>query len=66
MNFPNYKILIHHVLQGGGGAAIIGQTSGSHVPLEIEENGILVWTAEIREGLITEWRIYADKGYAGQ
>ena len=64
--FPNYKIHVHHALQGGNGVAIIGKTSGSHVAPEVEEKEILVWTAEIRAGLISEWRIYADDGFAGR
>ena len=66
VNFPDYKIHINHVLQGGDGVAIVGQTSGSHVSPEIEENEILVWIMELRGGLIAEWRVYADEGYAGR
>ena len=64
--FPDYKIHVHHALQGGNGVAIIGQTTGSHVPPEVEEREILVWTAEIRDGLISEWRIYSGDEYAGR
>jgi hypothetical protein len=63
-NFPGYRILVDHILQGGQGAAIAGRTSGSHVPPEIEEQDTLVWTAEIRDGVITEWRIYSGAAYA--
>jgi hypothetical protein len=63
-NYPGYKILAQHLLQGGNGVAIIGKTSGSHVSPEIEEKETLVWTAEITEGLISEWRIYSSVGYA--
>jgi hypothetical protein len=52
--FPNYRIHVHKILQGGKGAAIIGKTTGSHVPPGIE----------IQDGLITKWRIYADDDYA--
>ena len=62
-NFPNYKIHTRHILQGGNGAAIIGKTSGSHVSPEIEEKETLVWIAEIRDGLISEWRIYSGEKY---
>jgi len=64
--FPDYKIHVHQILQGGNGAAIIGKTTGSHVPPEIEEQETLVWTAEIRDGLISEWRIYSGDEYAGR
>jgi len=62
--FPNYKIHAHKFLQGGNGAAIIGKTSGSHIPPEIEEKETLLWIAEIQDGLISEWRIYSDEEYA--
>jgi ketosteroid isomerase-like protein len=64
VEFPDYKIHIHHALQGGNGVAIVGKTTGSHVPPDVEEEGTLVWTAEIRDGLISEWRIYSDEEYA--
>ena len=62
--FPNYKIHVHRVLEGGNGVAIVGQTTGSHVPPEIEEKGTVLWTAEVRDGLVSEWRIYSDEEYA--
>jgi ketosteroid isomerase-like protein len=65
-DFPDYRILVHHILQGGQGAAIVGRTAGSHVPAEIEERETLVWTAEVRDGLITEWRIYSEPEYAAR
>lgn len=40
--------------------AIIGKTTGSHVPPEVEEKETVLWTAEIRNGLVAEWRIYSD------
>ncbi len=45
INYPQYKIQVQHALQGGNGVAIIGHTSGSHVPPEIEEKEPLVWIA---------------------
>jgi ketosteroid isomerase-like protein len=61
--FPDYKIHIHHALSGGDGVAIIGKVSGSHFPQEKEVQEILVWTAEVRDGVITEWRIYSHVGH---
>jgi ketosteroid isomerase-like protein len=63
-SFPDYQIHLHHALVGGEGVAIIGQTTGSHVPPEIEKGEILVWTVEVQDGLISEWRIYSTEGYA--
>ena len=59
-SFPNYKIHVQQVLTGGNGVAIIGKTTGSHVPPEVEEKETVLWTAEIRDGLVAEWRIYSD------
>ncbi len=58
--YPKYKIHVQHVLTGGNGVAIIGKTTGSHVPPEVEEKETVLWTAEIRNGLVAEWRIYSD------
>jgi ketosteroid isomerase-like protein len=60
-DYPAYKIHVQLVLVGGDGVALIGKTSGSHVPPEIEEQETVLWTAEVRDGLITEWRIYTDQ-----
>jgi len=57
---PKYRIHIQHILTGGNGVAIIGKTTGSHVAREIEEKENVLWTAEIREGLVAEWRLYTD------
>jgi limonene-1,2-epoxide hydrolase len=59
--YPNYKIHVHRVLAGGNGVAIIGRTTGSHVAPEIEEKETVLWTAEVRDGLVAEWRIYSDQ-----
>ena len=58
--YPEYKIHVQHVLTGGSGVAIIGKTTGSQVPAEIEEKETVLWTAEIRDGLVAEWRLYTD------
>lgn len=58
--YPNYTIHMHQVLTSGNGVAIIGKTTGSHVEPEVEELETVLWTAEIRDGLVAEWRIYSD------
>ena len=58
--YPKYKIHVQHVLLSGNGVAIVGKTTGSHVPPEVEEKETVLWTAEIRDGLVAEWRIYSD------
>jgi len=59
-SFPKYKIHVQNVLTSGNGVAIIGKTTGSHVPPEVEEHETVLWTAEIRDGFVAEWRIYSD------
>ena len=60
--YPEYTIHVHHVLRGGNGVAIIGRTTGSHILPEVEEKETVLWTAEIRGDLVSEWRIYSDAG----
>ena len=62
--FPNYRIHVHRVLKGGKGVAIIGRTTGSHVPPAIEDKSTVLWIAEVEDGLVPEWRIYSDEPYA--
>jgi len=62
--YPNYKIDIQQMFRGGSGVAFSGKTRGSHVPAEIEFEETLIWTAEVRDGLISEWRIYLDEDHA--
>lgn len=59
-SYPEYTIHVQKVLRGGNGVAIIGRTTGSHVPPEVEEKWNILWTAEIRDNLVAEWRIYTD------
>ena len=59
-DYPKYKIHIQKVLTGGNGVAIIGKTTGSQVQPEIEAKETVLWTADIRDGLVAEWRLYTD------
>jgi len=59
-DYPKYRIHVQNVLTGGNGVAIIGKTTGSQVAPEIEEKETVLWTAEIRDGLVAEWRLYTD------
>ncbi len=58
--YPRYKIHVQSVLMSGNGVAIIDKTTGSHIPPEVEEHETVLWTAEVRGGLVAEWRIYSD------
>ncbi|UCH05363.1 MAG: nuclear transport factor 2 family protein [Candidatus Thorarchaeota archaeon] len=57
---PNYKIHVDHVITSGNGVAILGRTTGSHVSPEVEERETILWTAQTRDGLVAEWRLYSD------
>jgi ketosteroid isomerase-like protein len=59
-NYPEYKIHIDHLVNGGNGVAIIGRTTGCHVGPKVEKNWIILWIAQVRGDLIAEWRIYSD------
>jgi hypothetical protein len=37
LDFPAYKILVEKVARSGNDIAILGKTTGSHIPPEIEE-----------------------------
>lgn len=39
---------------------MIGKTTGSHVPVEIERDETVIFIARIVEGLVSQWRIYSD------
>ncbi len=62
--WPEYRIEVHHVLTGGDGVAILGKTTGSHVAPEVEEREYVLWTAEVLDGKVAEWRIYATSDQA--
>lgn len=57
--YPEYKILVQHVLRGGNGVAIIGRTTGSHMSPDVEHEELILWVAEILNGLVAGWRIYS-------
>ncbi len=57
---PNYEIHVNQVITSGNGVAILGRTTGSHVSPEVEERETILWTAQIRDGMVAEWRLYSD------
>ncbi|UCF09917.1 MAG: nuclear transport factor 2 family protein [Candidatus Bipolaricaulota bacterium] len=57
--YPDYTILVQSVLRSGDGVAIVGQTEGSHLPRDIEREELVLWVAELENGLISGWRIYS-------
>jgi ketosteroid isomerase-like protein len=58
--FPDYRIHVQQTLLSGDGVAIIGKTTGSHVDPKIEVLETILWIAEVRDGLVSFWRIYSD------
>jgi len=65
-DYPQYKNITEKVLTGGTGVAIIGKTTGSHISPEVEVKETVLWTAEIRDGKVAQWRIYADTDVVNQ
>lgn len=59
-SYPDYRIHVDRIVTSGDGVAIIGRTTGSHVPSEVEEHMSWLWTVEVWGGLVAEWRIYSD------
>ncbi|MBU7033243.1 MAG: nuclear transport factor 2 family protein [Theionarchaea archaeon] len=58
--YPQYRIHVKHILTSGDAVAIIGKTTDSHVPRELEEKEHVLWIAVIRNDLVSQWRIYSD------
>jgi uncharacterized protein (TIGR02246 family) len=54
---PNYKIHLSQVVPLGDVVVLIGRTTGSQIPPEVEAEETVIWTAWIRDGLVREWRI---------
>jgi ketosteroid isomerase-like protein len=59
-DYSDYKIHVKHIIISGNGAAIIGETTGCHVGHEVEKVWTILWTAEVKDDLLSEWRIYSD------
>jgi uncharacterized protein (TIGR02246 family) len=60
-SYPDYEIHVSQVVVIDSVAIVIGQTAGSHVPLEVEALETVIWAAKVRGKLVAEWRVlYAD------
>ena len=57
---PDYRIRVEQVLRSGEGVAVLGRTTGAHLPEDVEESGTVLWTAELEDGLVSGWRTYRD------
>jgi hypothetical protein len=61
LEYPDYRIHLSSVVPLRDVVILIGRTTGSQIPPEIEAEETVIWTALIDRGLVSEWRIlYAD------
>ena len=56
-NYPDYRNNFTHIEVIDGVVVMVGFSECSHNPLD----GPAIWTAQVRDGLIAEWRVYDDK-----
>jgi hypothetical protein len=59
-SYPEYKIHVEKLITSGNGVAVIGYTTGCHVGPVVEDKWTILWTAQVRDGLVAQWRIYSD------
>lgn len=59
-DYPGYKIHVEKVARSGNDIAIVGKTTGSHIPPEVEERETVILIAKIEGNLVAEWRIFSD------
>ncbi len=57
MEYPDYRNNFTLVEVKGELVVMVGFSECSYEPLD----GPAIWTAKIRDGLVAEWRVYADK-----
>jgi hypothetical protein len=65
-SYPDYKIHVKQVLTGGNGVAIIGTTTGSHVPPELEKKETVLWLARVRNDFVSKWHIFSNIDEIGE
>jgi ketosteroid isomerase-like protein len=60
--FPDYVVYPERIAQNGNLVAVLGHTTGSHLGLRDDEESRIpvIWTAEVRDGLIARWSIVED------
>jgi hypothetical protein len=57
--FPDYRVVEDEHYQRGDRIFIVGHTTGSHVPHDLEvKPGSVIWKACVRDNLVSEWIIY--------
>jgi ketosteroid isomerase-like protein len=55
-SYPDYRNNFTYVTAQGTKVIMIGFSECAYEPLD----GPAIWTAEIRDGLVAEWRVYED------
>ncbi len=55
-SYPNYRNIFTRVQVEDDFVAMVGYSTCSHGPLD----GPALWSARVREGLVSEWRVYED------
>jgi len=55
-SYPDYRNNFTHITLQRNKVIMIGFSECSYAPLD----GPAIWTAEIRDGLVAEWRVYED------
>ena len=59
-NWPDYRIHVREILKCGKDSfAVLGATTGSHVGEDVESNETVLWLADVSDGKVTLWRMYA-------
>jgi ketosteroid isomerase-like protein len=59
-DFPAYQIHIEKITRSLGRVALIGRTTGSHIPPEVEAGETVVFVARIENQQVAAWHIYSD------
>lgn len=63
---PDYRLKINHIVADGDAVVLFGTAGGTYVPNggamrpENKWETPAVWRAVIREGKVSEWRVYCD------
>jgi len=63
--FPDYRVSVEESFSRGESVALFGRAEGTYAvegQLRPEHHWVVpaAWKAIVRDGLITEWRVYAD------
>ena len=61
-SFPDYVIYPRHLAASGERVAVLGTTTGSHLGLPDDEEGVLdvIWVAEVVAGRLSRWQVCDD------